>query len=79
MMMDPSYYGGFNMGGGSVMMMLVFLGIGILFYMLFMNTNIKPKSNYEISYEALSIAEKRLAHGEITLDEFYQIKKSLLG
>lgn len=83
-MMGPGFgnYGGFGMGGGSLMMLLGFLVIGLLFYLAFNKQNNGagnyPVSRPAISSEALELAKSRLARGEITLEEFEQIKKNLL-
>lgn len=76
------YYGGFGMGGGSLMMLLGFLVIGILIYMV-MNKQNTGKESYHIpqivaNTEAIEIAKSRLASGEISVEEFEQIRKNLL-
>lgn len=83
MMMGPGfgYYGGFGMGGGSLMMLIVFLGIGLLFYLAFNNQNRgsnQPISHQAVNTEALEIAKGWLARGEITVEEFEQIKANLI-
>lgn len=84
MMMGQGFgnYGGYGMGGGSVMMLLGFLAIGLLFY-LAINKQHNGGAQYTVSgppvsSEALEIAKSRLANGEINIDEFEQIKKNLL-
>ncbi|MCM3365029.1 SHOCT domain-containing protein [Niallia sp. Sow4_A1] len=81
-MMGPGYFGGFGMGGGSFMMIIVILVIGVLLYLAYNHKNtgngnmmaVQPAHNLE----AFEIAKSRLASGEITVEEFEQIKKYLL-
>lgn len=80
-MMGPGfgYYGGFGMGGGSFMMILVLLAIGLLVYFAF---NRQQRESWNVSAapntNALELAKTRLARGEISLEEFEQIKNKLL-
>ncbi|MCQ6274550.1 SHOCT domain-containing protein [Bacillus sp. V3B] len=83
-MMGPGYghYGGFGMGGGSFMMIVVILIIGIFVYMV-LNKQNTGNGNNKISQptpnsEAIEIVKSRFARGEITVEEFEQIKKKLL-
>ena len=83
-MMGSGYgYGGFGMGGDSLMMILVILVIGYLFYMA-INNNKKAedekvnRSQQVQSSKAIEIAKSRLARGEISFEEFEQIQKNLL-
>ena len=80
MMMGPGYFGGFGMGGGSLMMLVVFLAIGYLLYLAFNQNrgNSQTHSRQSRSIEALELAKGRLARGEITVEEFEQIKTNLL-
>ena len=80
MMMGPGYFGGFGMGGGSLMMLVVFLAIGYLLYLAFNQNrgNSQTLSRQSRSSEALELAKGRLARGEITVEEFEQIKTNLL-
>lgn len=76
--------GGFGMmGGGTLMMILFLVVIGFLFFLAMnrqtpvqKNANIPPQP--EINPAALEIAKSRLASGEITIEEFEQIKQNLL-
>jgi putative membrane protein len=80
MMMGPGYFGGFGMGGGSLMMLVVFLAIGYLLYLAFNQNrgNSQTLSRQSRSSEALELAKSRLALGEITVEEFEQIKTNIL-
>ena len=80
MMIGPGYFGGFGMGGGSLMMLVVFLAIGYLLYLAFNQNrgNSQTLSRQSRSSEALELAKGRLARGEITVEEFEQIKTNLL-
>ncbi|WP_312098673.1 SHOCT domain-containing protein [Niallia sp.] len=73
-------FGMFGMGGGSIMMILIVLLIGYLFYLGMNNQKIGiHNSNQQVtSSSALEIAKSRLAQGEISFEEFEQIKKSIL-
>ncbi len=79
-MMGPGYFGGFGMGGGSLMMLVVFLAIGYLFYLAFNQNrgNSQTLPSQSRSSEALELTKGRLARGEITVEEFEQIKTNLL-
>lgn len=75
-------FGGFGMmGSGSLMMILILVAIGFLIYLALNKQN--PNKDSFISpsatnTEALKIAKLRLANGEISVEEFEQIKKNLL-
>ncbi|AWI12437.1 hypothetical protein ABW02_23010 [Niallia circulans] len=73
-------FGMFGMGGGSIMMILVVLLIGYLFYLGINNQKIGTQDgNQQVtSSNALEIAKSRLAQGEISFEEFEQIKKNIL-
>lgn len=73
-------FGMFRMGGGSIMMILVVLLIGYLFYLGMNNQKIgiQNRSQQVTSSNALEIAKSRLAQGEISFEEFEQIKKNIL-
>ena len=84
-MMGHGYgMGGFGMmGGGSLMMIILLVFIGLLFYLaLNKQTPIQKDINIPIqpavNTEALNIAKARLANGDITVEEFEQIKNNLL-
>lgn len=79
-MMGHGFYGGF--GGGSIMMLIGFIVIGVLLY-LALNKNNTSNGNTALLQpkphsDALEIAKTRLARGEITVDEFEVIKQNLL-
>jgi putative membrane protein len=85
MMMGQGFgnYGGYGMGGGSVMMLLGILAIGLLFYLILNKQNNNGSGQYQVSApqvssDALELAKSRLANGEISVEEFEQIKKNLL-
>lgn len=76
--------GGFGlMGGGSLLIILILVVIGLVIYFAMKkNTNGNKKDASFISSQktestALDIAKSRLAKGEISLEEFEQIKKNL--
>ncbi|WP_062356452.1 SHOCT domain-containing protein [Bacillus kwashiorkori] len=73
-------FGIFGMGGGSIMMILIVLLIGYLFYLGMNNQKIaiQNKNQQVTSSNALEIAKSRLAQGEISFEEFEQIKKNIL-
>lgn len=82
-MMGQGYgsYSNIGMGGGSTMMILFFLTIGAVVYLLINQQNTGGKRIIPqpvINLEALDIAKSRLANGEISIEEFEQIKKNLL-
>ena len=76
---EYGYYGGFGMGGGSFMMILVLLAIGLLVYFAI---NRQHRESWHVSAapntNALELAKSRLARGEISLVEFEQIKNKLM-
>ena len=79
-MMGHGFYSGF--GGGSMMMLIGFIIIGVLLYLAL---NKQSTSNGNIaaippvpSSEALEIAKTRFARGEITVEQFEEIKQTLL-
>ncbi|MGG5253447.1 SHOCT domain-containing protein [Neobacillus sp. SM06] len=83
-MMGQGYgFGGFGMmGGGSLMMILLIAAVGFLVYLALKNqTPVHKDANVKaqptVDSEALKIAKSRLASGEITVEEFEQIKKNL--
>ncbi|XJZ28027.1 SHOCT domain-containing protein [Bacillota bacterium Lsc_1132] len=76
-------FGGFGMmGGGSLVMIVLIAAIGFLFYLaLNKQAPVQKDANMPIQptvdSEALKIAKSRLASGEITVEEYEQIKKNL--
>lgn len=82
MMMGPGYgyFGGYGMGGGFFMMFIVFLAIGYLFY-LALNQNkgsVQTLPSLGRNNQAIELAKARLAKGEITIEEYEQLKAILL-
>lgn len=82
-MMGHGFGGLGMMGGGSFMMILFLVAIGFLFYIALNKQAPKHKEAHISTYpavdsEALKIAKARLARGEISVEEFEQIKKNLL-
>ncbi|MFX3624791.1 MAG: SHOCT domain-containing protein [Ectobacillus sp.] len=77
MMMGPGY-GLFGMGGGLLMMLLWLLIIGLVVYMAAKSANTRAGGHAAAGPAAIDIAKSRLASGEITVEEFEQIKKTLL-
>lgn len=80
MMFGPvhSFFGGFGMGGGSIMMLLWFTLISAVIYLLVRkNTESVKVINHPAGLEAIEIAKVRLAKGEITIEEFDNLKKVL--
>ncbi len=59
------------------MMFIGIILIGVLIYFLLKNQNISIPNNNNSSMSALDIAKTRLAKGEITQEEFAEIKKNL--
>ena len=76
-MMGP----GWGMGGGSwliaVLVLVVIIGFAIYYFMK-NNNNGFNSSQKDSGTDAMEIAKKRLARGEITNAEFEEIKKRLL-
>lgn len=69
------YGNGFGIGG-YVMMFLGLVVIGLIIYFLVKGQN--QNQNRPQTYDALEIAKARLAKGEITPEEYENIKKNLL-
>lgn len=75
--------GGYGMMGGGSFMMLLFLAvIGFLFYLAINKQTPNQKdaqlvSKQSADSDALMIAKTRLANGEISVEEFDQIKRNL--
>lgn len=70
------------MGGGLTMMILFILTIAVVVYLL-INRQYASGERYihpqpVVNLDALEMAKCRLAKGEITVEEFEQIKKNLL-
>ncbi|KXG44973.1 hypothetical protein U473_01955 [Tepidibacillus decaturensis] len=81
-MMGPGFgaFGGCGLGGGFGMMFLGLIVIGVIIYLLVKgNQNGTTVRNVTATNsDALEIAKSRLAKGEITTEEFENIKKNLL-
>ena len=84
--MGPGYgafnSGCFGLGGGLGMMFFGILIVGLLIYLLFKGTNnqnnaISSSNHSNVNDNALEIAKSRLAKGEITTEEYENIKKTL--
>jgi putative membrane protein len=76
-------YGFGMMGGSSLMMVILLVPIGLLFYLVLnKQTSVHKDANISIqpanNIEALNIAKTRLANGDITIEEFEQIKNNIL-
>jgi putative membrane protein len=61
-----------GMGWGMWFWLLVLIGLGYLFYI-----NYRPRAYYRAREDPLEVARLRLARGEITSEEFEEIKKTL--
>lgn len=74
-MMGP----GWGMGGGSWLIVVLVVIIGFAIYYIMKNNNSGfTSSKKDTGTDAMEIAKKRLARGEITNEEFEEIKKRLL-
>ena len=83
--MGPGYGafngGCFGLGGGFGMMFFGILIVGLIIYLLFKGTNRQNNtitSSNDSNANALEIAKSRLAKGEITSEEYENIKKTLM-
>ncbi len=75
-MMAGGYYG---MGGG-FMWLFPLIGLGIflyVIYMIFNRTNLTNNTGVN-SESALEVLKKRYARGDITKEEFEEMKKDLI-
>jgi len=75
-MMAGGYYG---MGGG-FMWLFPLIGLGIflyVIYMIFNRTNLTNNTGIN-SESALEVLKKRYARGDITKEEFAEMKKDLI-
>lgn len=84
--MGPGF-GGFSggclgLGGGFGMMFIGILVIGLIIYLVLKGQNnqngISSNNTSSSNANALDIAKNRLAKGEITAEEFENIKKTLI-
>ncbi|ANU26256.1 SHOCT domain-containing protein [Planococcus versutus] len=66
-----------GMGGGFLMFFLLLVIVGAIVYYVMKNNNAN-RSQKNTGDDAMEIAKKRLAKGEITTEEFEEIKKTLL-
>ncbi len=73
-------FGMYGFGGESFMMILVFILIGYLIYLGInsQNRGAVNRNQPVASSNAIEIAKSRLAKGEISFEEFEQIKKNIL-
>ena len=73
-------YGGYGIGygGGGVgsIIMILFWGLIIVGLILMIKQSVRPSTRSQMT-SALSIAAERYARGEIKMEEFETIKKSL--
>lgn len=74
-------YNGFN-GGGLIMMFIGILLLGIFVYLILKGQknemNFSKLAYNKQQFEAIEVAKLRYARGEISFDEFENIKKNLL-
>lgn len=75
-------FNGLGFGGGSSMMILFLAALGVIVYLAVGRKNSGSNSSVlppaDTHSDALDIAKMRLANGEITIQEFEQIRKNLL-
>ncbi|MBS7631753.1 SHOCT domain-containing protein [Candidatus Bathyarchaeota archaeon] len=76
-MMGGQFYGGFWWMPLTMVFFWVLIGLGIYLIIraFFPSTSLRSERE---SNRAMEIAKERLARGEITIEEFERIKKSLL-
>ena len=73
-MMWPWMWGGMGMGWGMWMPFLLFIGCGWFFFTWWSRSyRVRPYQRYE--EDPLEVARMRLAKGEITPEEFEEIRK----
>ena len=84
-MMGPGWGMGWGMGGGFWVLIILVVIVGFGIYYLVKNNNNNKNNNNDFSRsqkdssaDAMEIAKNRLAKGEITTEEFEEIKKKLL-
>ncbi|MDJ0331552.1 SHOCT domain-containing protein [Planococcus sp. S3-L1] len=79
-MMGPGWGMGWGMGGGiwMILALLVIIGVAVYYFTKNKNNNGLTNSQQDTKTDALEIARTRLAKGEITTEEFEEIKKTLL-
>ncbi|HSP22620.1 MAG TPA: SHOCT domain-containing protein [Planococcus sp. (in: firmicutes)] len=71
---------GMGLGGGFLVLivLIVVVGFGIYYIVKNNNNNDVNRSQKDSNADAMEIAKKRLAKGEISTEEFEEIKKNLL-
>ncbi|WP_182200965.1 SHOCT domain-containing protein [Paraliobacillus salinarum] len=71
--------GMFGFGGGSFMMIVIILLVGYLIYLGVNNqqSSTQNRNDQQNNSDALEIAKSRLARGEITAEEYEQIKQQI--
>ena len=74
-MMWPWMWGGSGMGGGMWILFLLFMGCGMFFFMWWPRI-FRNRSYRRYDEDPLEIARMRLAKGEITHEEFEQIRNA---
>lgn len=65
------------MGGGAIMMFFWVILLGVLIYFALKNSKSNPSISPSRGLDAMEIAQSRLAKGEISIEEFEQIKNAL--
>lgn len=76
-MMGPGWGMGWTMGGGLWMLIGLVIIVGLVIFFVMKTSTTGTAHSPKSDQEALEIAKKRLAKGEITPEEFEQIKKNL--
>lgn len=79
-MMGPGWGWGMGLGGGFLVLIIiiVIVGFGIYYIVKNNNNNDFNRSQKDSNTDAMEIAKKRFAKGEISTEEFEEIKKNLL-
>ncbi|MDN3451744.1 SHOCT domain-containing protein [Planococcus sp. APC 3906] len=77
-MMGPGW--GMGLGGGFLVLIIIIViaGFGIYYIVKNNNNNDFNRSQKDSSGDAMEIAKKRFAKGEISTEEFEEIKRNLL-
>ena len=75
-MMWPWMWGGMGMGGGMWIWLLLLMGGGMYFFMWWSRSN-RFGSYQRYDEDPLEVARMRLAKGEITPEEYEEIRKTI--